>query len=107
MTASIIAFPDIHERNNREFDRTGSTTYTRAVEEAHDLGGLPHTNPTDRPVLLERIAALGIAITGLATWRDEVDWVLPIELHCGRLEHVSLRDAPRFLRALIGDPVAA
>ena len=37
MTAIILDFPDIWERNNLEFDRTGSTTYTRAVEEAHDL----------------------------------------------------------------------
>ena len=37
ITATIIAFPDMCERNDREFDRTGSTSYIRAIDEAHGL----------------------------------------------------------------------
>jgi len=107
MTASIIAFPDIHERNDREFDRTGSTSYTRAVDEGHELGGMPTDTSLDRPAYLRRVDALNVVVTGLATWRDEVDWTLPIRLFSGALVQVTLRDAPRFLYGLIGEPFAA
>lgn len=106
MTAIILALPDIHERNDREFDRTRATPFTRAVDESHELGGMPTDISLDRPAYLQRVDALNVVVGGLATWRDEVDCVLPIQLHCGRLEHVTLRDAPRFLYGLIGEPIA-
>ena len=65
MTAIILAFPDIHERNDREFDRTGSTSYTRAVDESHELGGMPTDISLDRPAYLQRVDALNVVVGGL------------------------------------------
>ena len=111
VTATIINFPSMHERNDREFQRTGSTTYTRAVEEAHTLGSLSNQRALGRPAVLLRADALEITIRGLATWREEVRSIIPIELLPGVLAHISLQDVPRFLRgtlsALNEEPVLA
>ena len=106
MAATIIAFPDIHERNDREFDRTGSTSYIRAIDEAHELGGMRTGQSLDRPAYLKRVAALEVIITGLATWRA-VDDILPIELSGGGEVRIRIRDVASFLRNMIGHEVAA
>lgn len=105
MAATIITFPDIHERNDREFDRTGSTPYIRAIDEAHDLGGMAMEQFLDRPAYRKRLDSLCATITGFAAWR-EVDDILPIELCGGEEVHIRLRDVASFLRTVIGDEVA-
>lgn len=106
MAATIITFPDIHERNDREFDRTGSTPYIRAIDEAHELGGMRTGQFLDRTAYLKRVDALDATITGFATWRGVED-ILPIELCGGEEVHISLRDVASFLRSMIGDEGAA
>ena len=106
MTASIIAFPDIHVRNDREFDRTGSTSYGRAVDESHELGGMATDISLDRPAYLQRVDALNVVVGGLATWHNGIDDVLLLEVAQGMEMQIPLRDAPRFLYGLIGEPIA-
>lgn len=104
MTAAIIPFPTMHERNDREFERTGETSYTRAVDEAHELARLFDDGSSCQSALANRLLALDAAILGLATWRHEVDWTLPIQLQCGRVKHIRLRDMTRYLYGLMSPP---
>ena len=98
MTATIIEFPSMHERNDREFERTGSTSYTRAVEEAHTLGGLVNQRVLNRAVFLKRVDALEAATIGLAAWREEVDAIILIEMLPGAWAPTTLRALPKLLR---------
>jgi len=98
MTAAIIAFPTPAERDEIEFQRMGSSNYTRACEEAASLW--------DAVISGERTASLGKriddlsdAIAHLGRYRPEVVGDRVIMNDGCRME---LRLVPSMLRAMTG-----
>ncbi len=84
MVAAILSFPTLLERDEAEFDRTGTSNYIRAVVEAAALlDAVAH----GRVGLALRIETLAAQLDHLARYRpeclgDTVEWVggCPIEL---------------------------
>lgn len=74
MTATIIAFPTMLERDEAEFRRRGASNYTRACEEAPHLWlevlvGRPSAE------LRARLGAFGRRVAHLASYRDDLPMV--------------------------------
>lgn len=93
MTATIIAFPTLLERDEAEFDRTGKSNLTRAFDEA---AALLNAVEYRRAGLAHRIEEFAAKLDHLASYRpecleDEVLW----EGGCP----VALRLVPGKLRA--------
>ena len=93
MNATLIAFPDDMDRSDREFDRTGSTDFSRAGDEATALYDDMLAGEL-RASLLGRVERLTLQVAWLETWRSR---------DCEDLRRVgscwmSLSLAPRFLR---------
>ncbi len=97
MTVTLIAFPDNMTRSDREFDRIGSTDFTRAVDEATSIYDDMRSG-ADYASLLQRIARLDHLVSWLESWRFD---------NCQDLISVGpsqmpLSLAPSFLRAAVG-----
>ena len=101
MTATIIAFPDALERSDREFARTGSTPWLRAIDEAQVIGRTISLGGCDPAVAVARIDELARQLASLEWRRDDLDSIIRIELPWGTTS-VSLRQSPALLRALAG-----
>ena len=71
MTATIIPFPTLEDRDALEFARFGTSSYTRALDEAAAL--LPAMwSSKDRPSLAGRVDAFARQIARLASGRPEM-----------------------------------
>lgn len=71
MTATIIAFPTMAERDDLEFGRTGSSRYIRACDEGRALWDCALV--ADRPVgLKDRVSAFVLKVEDLGRTRPEV-----------------------------------
>ena len=97
MTASLHAFPDQFERDQLEFDRTDSSPYIRAIEEAAALAEAVMV-PHDRTAIIGRIEALSRAIERMAAYRDDLDDLVDLGHDCV----VELRAMPAASAGLCG-----
>ena len=70
MTAAILSFPTLLERDEAEFDRDGTSNYLRAIEEATALW-IAVTRGRNRLGLAGRIEALAAQLDHLARYRPE------------------------------------
>lgn len=98
MTATVLPFPTLLERDQIEFDRKGSSNYTRACDEACALWGA--VKAVERhPGLTVRIAALDALIAHLARYRPDAveDFIILDESH-----RITLLLVPNILRAMAG-----
>ena len=102
MTATILSFPSLFERDQMEFDRKGTSNYTRASAEATMLGELAKV-PRDRVQIAGRINSLKDAVKHLESYRPECIDDL-VALRDG--SHVALRLMPDYLHSLLG-PMSA
>ena len=69
MTATLISFPTLQERDDTEFDRTGANRFTRAGEEAYSLWETLTKGRTDD--LTGRIDALDRELGHMARYRAD------------------------------------
>jgi hypothetical protein len=99
MTATIIAFPTLWERDDAEFCRKGTSNYTRACASAV-AGADDAETPAGRVGLEQRIHALKRALEHLARYRpdDLGDLIL---LNDGR--EFELREMPSMLLGMCRD----
>jgi len=97
MTATLIAFPTLQERDDMEFERCGTSSYTRAIEEAAALLKAAWSMP-DRAPLTSRAEGLARSIGRLALGRPEKvgDFVV---LDDG--SRIELRAVPPMLAAML------
>lgn len=98
MTAAVLPFPTLLERDEMEFERTGTSNYTRALAEAAILREAVKV-PNDRPQIAARINSLQDALSHLERYRPEIIDDLVV-LSDG--SHVSLRLMPNYLHSLLG-----
>ena len=98
MSASIIAFPTPLERDEAEFDRQGTSNYTRAFAEAAILWDVARCHP-DRAGLGNRIEAFAGMLGYLSRYRPESldDMVILSEGN-----RIKLRLVPDELRSMLG-----
>ena len=95
MTATIIQFPTLEERDAREFDRFGTSTYTRVMDEAAAL--LPAIwSRRDRAAHSRRVDAFARQFELLARGRPEMVEELVMLDDGGMIE---LRAVPALLAA--------
>ena len=97
MTATLHAFPDQFERDQLEFDRTDSSPYIRAVDEAAALAAIV-MEPHDRTAIIGRIGALRRSVERMATYRDDIDDLVLLDHEC----EIELRAMPGALAGLCG-----
>lgn len=101
MPATLIDFPTAHDRSDREFLRTGSTAWTRALDEAEAIGGAMENPSAVRLEISDRIDRLEVVIRQLTTWRDdEMDTEVELPLF-GQHATIPLRQAPHFLQSML------
>ena len=97
MTAIIIPFPTLEERDAVEFDRFGTSSYTRAIDEArallHEAWALK-----DRSPLRGRVDALTSLVARLAIGRPEM---VEEFVELGRNMRFELRAIPPLLAAML------
>ena len=72
MTAMIIPFPTAIGRADIEFERTGQTDYTRAMDASSLLYNLAQTGRRDAPDFDQQLAALTASVQRLSKARPEV-----------------------------------
>ncbi|MFM5924594.1 MAG: hypothetical protein ACKOPG_10470 [Novosphingobium sp.] len=94
MTAAVIAFPTLVERDDSEFRRKGTSSYIRAIDEAEALWSAVHNHQAGA-ALSSRIDALSRQIERLADLRSEV----AEDLIAFGSAAVELRLVPELLRA--------
>jgi len=70
MTATILSFPTMFDRDQSEFDQCGASHYTRTFDEADALVGAVAAG-TSAAALAPRIDALAAAIERLGRYRPE------------------------------------
>lgn len=68
MNVTLIAFPDNMDRSDHEFDRIGSTDFTRAGDEATAIYDDMRSG-ADHGSLVQRVARLTLQVSWLETWR--------------------------------------
>ena len=94
MTDKIINFPTLEERDALEFDRFGTSSLTRALDEAIALDSEPQSFQ-NRSAMLRRVLILTGLVGRLASQRPgTVDEFVVVD--CGDL--IPLRDMPARLR---------
>ena len=100
MTAAILSFPTLLERDEAEFDRDGTSNYLRAIEEAAALWSAV-TRGRDRLGLAGRIEALAAQLDHLARYRPDClgDMISPTS-GC----FIELRLVPSTLQSMLRQP---
>ena len=98
MTATIIAFPTMLERDNSEFFRTGQSSYIRIIDEAEELWDAALRRTGSRDALASRIDAFTRRVGLLEVKRPDVAGDM-IALGCASIE---LRSIPQMLVEMIG-----
>lgn len=98
MTATVIHFPSMFDRDQIEFDQKGRSNYTRACDEACALWGAVKVVESHLG-LQARITALGGLIAHLGRYRPDAveDFVILDES-----TRISLALVPGVLRAITG-----
>ena len=98
MSAAILSFPTLLERDEAEFDRNGASNYLRAVEESAALGWAV-AEGRDHLGLARRIGALAAQMDHLARYRPEcLGDMVPLAYGF----FVELRLVPDMLRSMLG-----
>lgn len=97
MTATIHAFPNQIERDKLEFDRTDSSPYIRAIDEAVALAKIVMESH-DRAAVIGRIGALRRSVERMETYRDDLDDLVLLDHEC----EITLRAIPGTLARLCG-----
>ena len=101
MTATIITVPDAGDRDDREFERTGTTDYTRAVEEAGELWA-EGSRQERSAAWVDRVEAFGVAASRVLRDRPELAGEILI-LQGGAL-HLDFGIVAGMLRAVADQP---
>ena len=97
MTATLIHFPALEERDALEFDRFGTSSYTRALDEAAELVSAMRSSQ-DRASLKGRADAFARQFARLASGRPEMVEEFVV-LDGGGL--IELRAVPLLLAGLL------
>ena len=104
MNATLIAFPDNIGRSDREFDRIGSTDWTRALDEAELRGQEAFGRLRGPAELAERVERLDRQVRRLQTWRaDDCETIIDLKGAGDLIIKMPLSIAASFLRELVAD----
>ena len=97
MTARILAFPDRWQRNDIEFDKTGSTQFTRLLDQIEQLAS--HWTRLERAERLSRLDQVDCAMASLAWRQNDLDASVALIVDRCAVE-APICEVPKTLRAL-------
>ena len=102
MISNILQMPTQDELSDREFDRTGSTDWTRALDEAELIGREAFGRLRGPAELRDRVERLDRQVCRLQTWRaDDCETIIDIKGAGNCIIKMPLSSAASFLRELV------
>ena len=104
MISNILQMPTQDELSDREFDRIGSTDWTRSLDEAELIGQEAFGRLRGPAELAERVERLDRQVRRLQTWRaDDCETIIDLKGAGDLIIKMPLSIAASFLRELVAD----